>query len=630
MLQVATTEPQVGSWDGIVAAAAALGVPDAVISALGRRRASSLQFPALPRRRAVPAECDCTSGSARARPPCELLERGVRMHERTEVTRIGRDGSVETRAGRVRAGAAVLAVNSAAAVVPRLPAFARRRIEPHRPHRADPGRARRARLDGRRGDRRQPHARPLHRERPRRPDRLRLGRWRDGARRARRPIGSSSIATSSPRRSGLSSASSRRRAVERHARLGRPDRRLPHAPADLREPRTHSPRLRLHRKRRRAVLPRRRDPRAPRARPPRRENRARDRRAPAEALPPEPFRYVGRLAHPPRARWRRTPRRTRAASRPLRRGSSRRSPAGSDSAYRAEQEGDEDPLELVYTRDVSNVRHWGLRYRAHNGVPRWAVVVAPAQYGPRHPPPPLPLVISPHGRGVRARTNARLWRDLPARGGFAVDLSGRDGKAPAAALLGLAGSDRRSRAHAGDPSRRTAVAADRSERIYAVGGSMGGQETLLLVGQHPRLLAGAVAFDSVTDFFRRYGDFALLGRKGVALQALARLEVGGTPSTNPEAYRLRSPQHWLERDRRFGSPAADLVERRRRDRHRPGEPVGEVLRTTCRRSSREDVSRRSRAPGATPPRATGACSCREPSAGSAWSQTCELRRRSRS
>ena len=115
------------------------------------------------------------------------------------------------------------------------------------------------------------------------------------------------------------------------------------------------------------------------------------------------------------------------------------------------------------------------------------------------------------------------------------------------------------------------------ERVYAVGGSMGGQETLLLVGRHPRLLAGAVAFDSVTDFFRRYADFAVLGRKGRALQALARIEVGGTPSTNPQAYRLRSPQHWLEADRALGGSAADLVERRGRDRHGSGEPVRSVL-----------------------------------------------------
>jgi glycine/D-amino acid oxidase-like deaminating enzyme len=42
----------------------------------------------------------------------------VRIHERTEVTRLDRTGGVETRMGRVRAGAAVLAVNSAAASFP--------------------------------------------------------------------------------------------------------------------------------------------------------------------------------------------------------------------------------------------------------------------------------------------------------------------------------------------------------------------------------------------------------------------------------------------------------------------------------------------------------------------------------
>ena len=46
------------------------------------------------------------------------LARGVRIHERTEVTKLTRDGSVETRAGRIRAGAAVLATNSATAAFP--------------------------------------------------------------------------------------------------------------------------------------------------------------------------------------------------------------------------------------------------------------------------------------------------------------------------------------------------------------------------------------------------------------------------------------------------------------------------------------------------------------------------------
>jgi len=91
------------------------------------------------------------------------------------------------------------------------------------------------------------------------------------------------------------------------------------------------------------------------------------------------------------------------------------------------------------------------------------------------------------------------------------------------------------------------------ERVYAVGGSMGGQETLLLVGQHPRLLAGAVAFDSVTDFKLRYDQFARIG-KGRTLQALARIEVGGTPRTHSRAYVLRSPTNWINEVAESGVP----------------------------------------------------------------------------
>jgi poly(3-hydroxybutyrate) depolymerase len=206
-------------------------------------------------------------------------------------------------------------------------------------------------------------------------------------------------------------------------------------------------------------------------------------------------------------------------------------------------------------RSVSDgVRQWGLRYRAHNKVLRWAVVVVPAQYGPEHPSPSLPLVISPHGRGVRARTNANLWSDLPGQGGFAVICPGGMGRRLPLHSWGWRGQiDDLARMPDILRGARPWLRID-AERTYAVGGSMGGQETLLLVGRHPRLLAGAVAFDSVTDFFRRYSDFALLGRKGTALQALARIEVGGTPKTNPSEYRLRSPQHWLDEIAGSGVP----------------------------------------------------------------------------
>ena len=113
---------------------------------------------------------------------------------------------------------------------------------------------------------------------------------------------------------------------------------------------------------------------------------------------------------------------------------------------------------------------------------------------PRHDPP-LPLVISPHGRGVDASANAQLWGDLPGRGGFAV--------------INPEGQGRKLELYSwGDPGQIADLArmptvlehalpwvhVDRS-RIYAVGGSMGGQEALLLVARYPHLLAGAITFD---------------------------------------------------------------------------------------------------------------------------------------
>jgi pimeloyl-ACP methyl ester carboxylesterase len=79
-----------------------------------------------------------------------------------------------------------------------------------------------------------------------------------------------------------------------------------------------------------------------------------------------------------------------------------------------------------------------------------------------------------------------------------------------------------------------------TERIYAIGSSQGGQETLLLVALHPRLLAGAAALDSAVDMVNRYHNFGEL-KRGPIDQALARIEIGGTPLQVPRAYALRSP-----------------------------------------------------------------------------------------
>ncbi|MBA2384402.1 MAG: prolyl oligopeptidase family serine peptidase [Actinobacteria bacterium] len=199
------------------------------------------------------------------------------------------------------------------------------------------------------------------------------------------------------------------------------------------------------------------------------------------------------------------------------------------------------------------VEEWGIRYRAHNRSPRPAVVLVPAEYGPTRPSPPLPLVISPHGRGVRALTNARLWGGLPAQGRFAVVCPGGMGRRLPLHSWGWRGQ-------IADLARMPSIVRATLpwlridfQRIYAVGGSMGGQETLLLLGQHPQLLAGTVAFDSVTNFYRRYRDFARTPG-GRTLQALARVEVGGTPGTNPDGYVLRSPSHWIRQVASSGVP----------------------------------------------------------------------------
>lgn len=190
------------------------------------------------------------------------------------------------------------------------------------------------------------------------------------------------------------------------------------------------------------------------------------------------------------------------------------------------------------------VRTWTVRYRAHNGFPRPALILLPARYGPNRPTPRLPLVISPHGRGVRPKGNAKLWSELPARGNFAVVCPGGMGRRLPLHSWGYRGqindlARMPSIVHATLPWLRIDP-----ERIFALGGSMGGHETLLLIGQHPKLLKAAAAFDSVTNFYRRYGDFGILPN-GKGLQALARVEVGGTPRTNPTGYVLRSPTHYL-------------------------------------------------------------------------------------
>jgi pimeloyl-ACP methyl ester carboxylesterase len=195
----------------------------------------------------------------------------------------------------------------------------------------------------------------------------------------------------------------------------------------------------------------------------------------------------------------------------------------------------------------ANVELRLIQYRAHNGVMRSAWLIVPAGYHGQ----PIPLVISPHGRGVGATENAQYWGRLPAEGDFAV--------------VNPAGQGRRLEFYSwGDPGQiadlarmpeiveRYGVNVD-PRRIYAIGGSMGGQESLLLLARYPHLLAGVAAFDPATDMTRRYFDFAALP-DGRTLQSLAREEIGGAPAQVPAAYAARSPDHFTRQIADSGVP----------------------------------------------------------------------------
>jgi dipeptidyl aminopeptidase/acylaminoacyl peptidase len=191
-------------------------------------------------------------------------------------------------------------------------------------------------------------------------------------------------------------------------------------------------------------------------------------------------------------------------------------------------------------------------YRAWDGSTRLAILVLPRWYGPRlHPP--IPLVISPHGRGLTPEANAHFWGGLPAFGPFAVVNPEGQGRALTLFSWGDPGEIR-------DLARMPDIVehalpwlhVDR-HRVYAYGGSMGGQETLLLVARFPHLLAGAAAFDSPTNMAARYRAFA--GQPmGHGLQQLARNEIGGTPLTDPRGYALRSPLDWARKIAFSGVP----------------------------------------------------------------------------
>jgi len=198
------------------------------------------------------------------------------------------------------------------------------------------------------------------------------------------------------------------------------------------------------------------------------------------------------------------------------------------------------------------VRTLTFSYRAQTGALRTAYLVLPSWYGPRRHPA-IPLVISPHGRGVDGAYNLRFWGTLPARGPFALVSPDGSGRRLPLYSWGYAGQiDDLARMPSLTRKAFPWFSVD-SSRIYAIGDSMGGQEVLLLGAERGVHLAGIAAFDPVTDMSIRYRTWQRTAGER-QLPALARVEFGGTPRQAPQAYSARSPTSRLAAIARSGIP----------------------------------------------------------------------------
>ncbi len=197
------------------------------------------------------------------------------------------------------------------------------------------------------------------------------------------------------------------------------------------------------------------------------------------------------------------------------------------------------------------VRMLRVQYRAHDGKQRRAYIVLPFWYGKQNNPP-IPLVISPHGRGVSARANAKLWGALPHRGTFAVISPEGAGRALARYSWGSFGQIRDLAPDARDRTPHAAVAAGRQPPDLCVRrqhGRPGDAPPARPLSAAPRRRRGLRLGGRLR---RQYRSFPAIpcdavcqktwhGPIGASLQSLARQETGGTPKTRPGAYAVRSP-----------------------------------------------------------------------------------------
>ena len=149
------------------------------------------------------------------------------------------------------------------------------------------------------------------------------------------------------------------------------------------------------------------------------------------------------------------------------------------------------PDQPVLRARPHKVRMLSFGYRAWNGATCYALVVVPAWYR-KAGRPPLPLVISSHGRGGPAQAPVRRWRDLEARDGFILVAPSGQGRRIATYSFAAAGqlSDLMRMpqlVHRAFPSIRSGGAGLRSRVEH------GAMEALMLAARYPDRIAACLS-----------------------------------------------------------------------------------------------------------------------------------------
>jgi hypothetical protein len=163
----------------------------------------------------------------------------------------------------------------------------------------------------------------------------------------------------------------------------------------------------------------------------------------------------------------------------------------------------------------------------YNVSTKSVVVLSPSQADGE-----LPLIIVPHAANFSAEETSAYWEPFISRKGFIAAFPIGHGRVDDLCSFGWRGQ-MADLANLPSLLSNSGYQIDMS-RIFAVGLSMGGQESLLLAGMHPEMISGIVAFNPVVDLKQIYIH-------SDTPSVVISNELGKSPAEIPDEYENRSP-----------------------------------------------------------------------------------------